>query len=192
MREKRYYAIFSTAAGRVGVLGSGNGLCRATLPQKTERAAFRALGEDLKDAVNTPERFKDIIERYRTYFAGRRMDFPDKLDLTDATPFQQAVWQAVRLIPYGETRSYSWVAAAAGKTRAARAAGQALARNPLPIIVPCHRVVAGDGGPGGFSGGFKMKRFLLRLEAKTSMNDLQGIIGHPIYQHDIFWQAAFF
>jgi methylated-DNA-[protein]-cysteine S-methyltransferase len=171
MREKSYYATFNTVAGWVGVLGSGNGLCRATLPQKTERAAYRALGEGLKDAVNTPERFKDLIKRYRAFYADRRVDFPDKVDFTGATPFQRAVWQATRLIPYGETRSYRWVAAKAGNVKAARAAGQALARNPLPIIIPCHRVVAWDGGPGGFSGGLKMKRFLLGLEAKEMMNE---------------------
>jgi methylated-DNA-[protein]-cysteine S-methyltransferase len=171
MREKRYYTTFNTAAGWVGVLGSGDGPCRATLPQKTERAAYHALGEGLNDAVNTPGRFKGLIKRYRAYFTGRRADFPDKLDFTGATPFQRAVWQVTRLISYGETRSYRWVAAKAGNAKAARAAGQALARNPLPIIIPCHRVVASDGGPGGFSGGLKMKRFLLGLEAKEMMNE---------------------
>jgi len=74
------------------------------------------------------------------------------------------VWQATRLIPYGETRSYLWVAVQIGKPGAARAVGQALGRNPLPVIVPCHRVIAADGGLGGFTGGLEMKRRLLELE----------------------------
>jgi len=98
------------------------------------------------------------------YFTGQRVDFPDRLDLSGATPFQRGVWQAARLIPYGETRSYAWVAGQIGKPKAARAVGQALGRNPLPLIVPCHRVLAADGGIGGFSGGVEMKKYLLAHE----------------------------
>lgn len=167
MRNELYYTVFSTAAGRVGILGSENGLRRTTLPQDSEAAVYRLLGDSLKDATETPQRFTGLTERYRAYYSGRRTDFPDKLDFTGATPFQKVVWEAVRLIPYGETRSYKWAAVKAGNPGAARAAGQALAKNPLPIIVPCHRVLAADGGIGGFSGGLKMKEWLLRLEGKA-------------------------
>ncbi|MFH1003370.1 MAG: MGMT family protein [Chloroflexota bacterium] len=91
------------------------------------------------------------------------MAFPDGLDLSGATPFQRRVWGVTRLIPRGETRSYGWVAGQLG-VASARAVGQALARNPLPVIVPCHRVVAADGGPGGYRGGLALKRRLLILE----------------------------
>lgn len=165
-----HYAVFETAAGWVALLGSSDGLRRATLPQRSEDIAFRLLGDDVKGAAPAPERFKDLIDRYRSYFSGSRVDFPDKLDFAVATPFQQAVWRATRLIPWGQSRSYKWVAGQAGSPGAARAAGQALARNPLPVIVPCHRVLERNGGPGGFSGGLKMKRFLLRLEANTPGN----------------------
>jgi methylated-DNA-[protein]-cysteine S-methyltransferase len=171
MSEALYYTVFSTKAGRVGIMGSVNGLRRATLPQDSDRAVYRRLGDSLKDAREAPERFTDLIERLQAYYSGYRTDFPDKLDFGDATAFQQAVWRAARLIPYGETRSYRWVAAAAGNLKAARAAGQALARNPLPIIVPCHRVLAADGGLGGFSGGLKVKEYLLELEARGMTND---------------------
>jgi len=80
------------------------------------------------------------------------------------------VWQLTRLIPYGETRSYTWVAEQLGKAGAVRAVGQALARNPLPIIVPCHRVVAKDGKLGGYSGGVEKKDYLLRLESSANIN----------------------
>jgi methylated-DNA-[protein]-cysteine S-methyltransferase len=75
------------------------------------------------------------------------------------------VWEKTRLIPYGKTRSYSWVAEQMGKPRAVRAVGQALGKNPLPIIIPCHRVIANNERLGGFSGGVEWKRYLLDLEA---------------------------
>jgi methylated-DNA-[protein]-cysteine S-methyltransferase len=160
-----FYAIFATAAGWLGIVGSASGLCRATLPQRTERMVYELLRDDLINAEDSPRRFGDLIDRYQAYFSGQRVDFPDKLDLRMSTSFQCAVWQATRQIPYGQARGYAWVAAAAGNPGAVRAAGQALARNPLPVIVPCHRVLSSDGGLGGFSGGLKMKKFLLKLEA---------------------------
>jgi methylated-DNA-[protein]-cysteine S-methyltransferase len=165
MKNELYYTVFGTRAGRVGILGSKKGLRRTTLPQASRQAVCGLLGDCLKEASEEPGRFTDLVERLQAYFSGYRTAFPDELDLTAATPFQRAVWEVTRLIPYGETRSYAWTAATAGKSGAARAAGQALARNPLPIIVPCHRVLAADGGLGGFTGGLKMKESLLRLEA---------------------------
>jgi len=108
------------------------------------------------------------MERLRMYFRGQETAFPVKLDLSGATAFQRDVWEITRAIPYGETRSYGWVAGQIKKPGAARAAGQALGRNPLPIIIPCHRVIAGNGGLGGFSGGIECKKQLLRLEGAYS------------------------
>jgi len=162
-----FYVIFDTAAGWVGILGSAAGLCRATLPQPSKHAAYISLGDDLKDARETPPRFADLVERYRAYFHGQRVEFTDALDLAGASPFQCAVWRAACDIPYGQTRSYSWVAERAGNPRAVRAAGQALSVNPLPIIVSCHRVLAKDGGLGGYSGGLPVKKMLLELETAT-------------------------
>ena len=167
MSDAMYYTVFNTAAGWVGILGSEKGLRRATLPKHSEQAVHEVLRDSLANAVEAPQCFADLIERFLTYFTGHRVEFPDKIDFTGATRFQQSVWQATRLIPYGEIRSYTWVAAKAGNPKAARATGQALGRNPLPVIVPCHRVLAANGGPGGFSGGLKMKRWLLGLEENT-------------------------
>jgi methylated-DNA-[protein]-cysteine S-methyltransferase len=158
-----YYAVFETIAGWVGIEGSVKGLRRATLPLRTEQAVCRTLGIDPKSAAPSG-RLDDLVGRYRAYFSGHYMEFPDKLDLEEATPFRRAVWQATRRIPFGQTRSYAWVANRIGNARAVRAVGQALAANPLPVIVPCHRVLASNGGLGGFSGGLDMKRFLLKLE----------------------------
>jgi methylated-DNA-[protein]-cysteine S-methyltransferase len=84
------------------------------------------------------------------YFLGQRTDFDEPLDLQGATHFQARVWSIVRAIPYGQVRSYGWVAAQARSPRAARAVGQVMANNPFPIIVPCHRVVGQAGGLTGF------------------------------------------
>ena len=144
-------------------MGSSSGLLAATTPQSSAREAEQELG-DISDAKQSEKPFAELIKRLKSYFAGQRVDFPDELDLSSATPFQRQVWRLTRLIPYGETRSYGWIAKRLGK-RGARAVGQALAKNRLPVIIPCHRVVAGDGGLGGYSGGVRVKRALLRLEA---------------------------
>ena len=97
------------------------------------------------------------------YFAGKRRKFTVPLDL-HGTPFQLQVWQTLRRIPFGKAVSYGEEARMLGKPKAARAVGSANGRNPVPIIVPCHRVVAGDGSLGGYSAGLPMKRKLLALE----------------------------
>ncbi|NBT38103.1 MAG: methylated-DNA--[protein]-cysteine S-methyltransferase, partial [Actinobacteria bacterium] len=99
----------------------------------------------------------------REYFSGRRQKFTVKLDL-DGTEFQRTAWEAMRRIPFGSTISYGDQAKAIGKPKAFRAVGSANGRNPVPIIVPCHRVLASDGSLGGYSLGLSMKRRLLALE----------------------------
>ena len=169
MTQELYYFIFDTPVGWVGILGSTAGLLRVTLPRRSATEIQQLLGISPDQATLSPHRFQNLMERLRAYFAGHKVVFPDRLDLSAATTFQREVWKATRLIPYGETRSYTWVAEQLKKPEAARAVGQALGRNPLPVIIPCHRVLAGNGGLGGFSGGLEMKRFLLHLEAKTGI-----------------------
>lgn len=152
----------------MGVLASETGLLRVTFPRDSASEAEEQLGGSINQADNSSQLFEDLIKRLGAYYDGHQVDFPDKLDLSAATAFQREVWAASRLIPYGETRSYTWVAEQIGKPKAVRAVGQALGRNPLPVIVPCHRVLAIDGAIGGFSGGLEMKRFLLRLERSSA------------------------
>jgi methylated-DNA-[protein]-cysteine S-methyltransferase len=163
------YSVFETVLGWVGILVSGRGLLATTLPQPTVEQARHQLGTNVDAATWSPHRFNGLMSRLRSYFCGGEVAFPDKLDLTGATNFEREVWVATRLIPYGETRSYLWVARQIGRPGAARAVGQALGKNPLPIIVPCHRVIASNGGLGGFGGGLKMKRRLLVLESATTV-----------------------
>jgi len=161
------YVTFNSAMGWIGLLGSARGLLCTTLPQRTVKEALRKLGDGVELASWSPHLFADLIQRLRAYFAGQQAGFPDELALSRATAFRREVWEITRLIPYGENRTCGWVAERIGKPKAARAVGQALSRNPLPIIVPCHRVIASDGKLGGFTGGLAMKRALLALESKA-------------------------
>lgn len=161
------YTVFRCGQGWVGALSSSTGLRRLTLPQSSRNEALKAL--DLPEkAQEAPELFAALSKRLQAYFMGQKTDFPDELDLQQATPFQRRVWEATKRIPCGETRSYIWVAQQAGCPRGARAAGQALGRNPVPIIIPCHRVLASNGKLGGFTGGLKVKESLLNLEAASN------------------------
>lgn len=105
-----------------------------------------------------------LRRQLQAYAAGRAVNWTVPLDLTVGTPFQRAVWRVLRRIPLGETRSYAWVARQIGRPRATRAVGAACGANPIPILVPCHRVVASDGALGGFSAGLRWKKRLLALE----------------------------
>lgn len=149
---------FNTTLGPVGVTASANGLLTLDLPSHSTR-----------QAPQPSPQFTGLIERLQAYFNGSKVAFPDKLDLSAATPFQSRVWAVTRLIPYGETRSYRWVARQVGQPAAVRAVGQALARNPLPVIIPCHRVISSDGSLGGYSGGLEVKRTLLKLEKEAQL-----------------------
>ena len=169
MTQQLNYITFNTDMGWIGILSSAKGLLGTTLPQRSAQEVCPQLGDNVSYATWTPHLFKDLMERLKVYFKGHRTMFPDKLDFSRATHFQREVWEITRLIPYGETRSYAWVAEQIKKPRAARAVGQALGKNPLPIIVPCHRVVASDGKLGGFGGGIEMKRHLLSLETFASI-----------------------
>ena len=159
------FILFDTSLGWMGILSSPRGLKRVILPKESREEVL----SQTKDCGYLTEdydfdSFGDLPQRLRRYLAGEPVDFSDRLDLAGTTRFQQNVWQIVRTVPYGQTKSYAWVAGRLGPGKLARAVGQALARNPLPIIIPCHRVISGDGSLGGFSDGVEMKKYLLRLE----------------------------
>ena len=111
------------------------------------------------------EPFADAAQQLAEYFDGRRRTFELALQ-PDTTPFQAEVLQALQGIPYGETRSYGAIAAQIGRPKAARAVGAANGSNPLPIVIPCHRVVGSNGALTGFGGGLEVKDFLLNLERR--------------------------
>jgi O-6-methylguanine DNA methyltransferase len=111
--------------------------------------------------------FAETRRQLEEYFAGRRLVFRLPLDLEQGTAFQRRVWRALLDIPYGHTMSYKEVAMTIGQPSAVRAVGAANGANPIPIVVPCHRVVASDGTLGGYGGGLSIKRDLLDLEGNT-------------------------
>lgn len=165
------YDIFETPHGWVGVLASEQGIRRTTLPEPTIEACRDKLGGAIDDAERTPEMFLELRSKIERFLDGEDVDFGDvPIDVDDASPFHRAAWQACRTIPSGETRPYRWLAAAAGRPNAPRAAGQAMARNRLPFLIPCHRVIASDGSLGGYGSGrtrLELKKRLLEMEARS-------------------------
>ncbi len=135
-------AIFSTPLGWVGVGIFEKGICRIVLPRGSQKTAKSELANVKHEMANTAvsqtsdRDFKKTVKLLQQYFSGRRVSFDLPLDLSYYTPFQRAVWKAAASIPYGETRSYAWIAKKIGKPKAARAVGQALGANPVPILIP--------------------------------------------------------
>lgn len=111
--------------------------------------------------------FADVAAQLDEYFAGERTTFDLELRVTGGDSFRRAVWHQMTLIPYGETRSYGDLARALGDRTLAQAVGVACGRNPLPVVVPCHRIIGADGSLVGFGGGLPRKRFLLDLEQRA-------------------------
>ncbi len=166
--EKLRFDIIKIDWGYIALALSKHGLRHVILPKSQKQAAFEALcaatrGEELIPDNKHPL-FKKLQVQLRHYFQGRPVDFNLKLDYNVATVFQRQVWCVARTIPYGTTRTYGWIAEMMGDPESKRAVGQALNANPLPLLVPCHRVVAAKGRLGGFSGGAEMKLQLQRLE----------------------------
>jgi methylated-DNA-[protein]-cysteine S-methyltransferase len=142
------------------------GLRRVILPQSSPERVVELLGIRTTDLESDISVFGDLPRRLSRYFEGQMISFDDELDVADATRFYQRVWEATRTIPYGETQSYALVAEQVGKPGAARAVGQAMAKNPVPLVVPCHRVIASGRGLGGYGGGLEMKCQLLEMESR--------------------------
>ena len=150
------WSVLMTPIGDVGLAVDGIGLC-----------AVRFGGADGRTSRSGRDhRLTSVMDQLSAYFAGVRTEFEVKVSVRSGTVFEHAVWAAIARIPYGEMRSYGDIAASVGDRMAARAVGAACNRNPLPIIVPCHRVVGADGTLGGFGGGLDRKIWLLQHEAK--------------------------
>ena len=122
--------------------------------------------EDYLSENHNSKLFQRIRKSIISYFNGKKVKFNFPIDRIRATEFQKSVWKETSKIPYGTTTSYGEIAERIGKPKSYRAVGNALGANPLPIIIPCHRVVSSNGSLGGFSGGLKLKKFLLELEKK--------------------------
>ncbi|MBI5778500.1 MAG: methylated-DNA--[protein]-cysteine S-methyltransferase [Planctomycetes bacterium] len=165
--------LFKTNFGWCGISADENVIRRIVLPSHNKRLVLQRLNKPNRVHKNNSGLapaitglLKDLIR----YFNGEKVDFNNPAryisGLTDASDFERAVYQTLISIPYGRVRSYQWVAQRAGHPKAGRAVGNALAKNPLPIIIPCHRVIKSDDSLGNFSalGGTGLKKKLLELE----------------------------
>jgi methylated-DNA-[protein]-cysteine S-methyltransferase len=156
-----YYCYFDTPIGELLLAGEADSLSMIGFP----KGAMRRDPET--DWIYNEAPFEIVRRQLGEYFAGERKDFDLALSLS-GTEFQVAVLEALQRIPYGETTSYGAVAKLIGRPKAVRAVGAANGRNPIPIIVPCHRVIGSSGDLTGFGGGLDTKAALLRLEAENS------------------------
>lgn len=159
------FRLVRTALGCFGYVARDEKLIAAYLPMEegTMRRAFqRAFPTAVEDEALLPRFARQVVD----YFAGRPVSFDVAVDLSAVTPFRRRVLMACRRIPFGKTVSYAELARRAGSPGAARAVGSAMAHNPIPLVIPCHRVLASGGGIGGFSAsrGVALKEHLLELE----------------------------
>jgi len=163
------WGFFKAGKGFCAAAWTPKGLCVLILPQGRPEAAHRKLFEYLPGACHpalgsTPQPVPDPIQtQARRGLTGKPFHF-SRFDLSFLTPFQQRILAATCRIPFGQTRSYAWVAAQAGSPRGFRAAGQALNRNTIPLFIPCHRVIASGDRLGGYGGGISWKIRLLEAE----------------------------
>jgi methylated-DNA-[protein]-cysteine S-methyltransferase len=166
--EQIHYCLFDTAIGACGIAWSERGLARLQLPETDRAATERSLQTRAAEASQgVPAQIGQLIADIQDYMTGRQIDFAAvAIDLAGAGPFERKVYAAARSIPWGRTVSYGELARQAGSPGAARAVGHALSRNPVPLIVPCHRILAKGRRIGGFSahGGTSTKERLLALE----------------------------
>lgn len=156
---------YDSPLGELTVMVTPRGLVRLSYPGEGTAAQLEEIAERISPRIlRAPEQTDDVRRQLDGYFAGSRRAFDVPIDWRLVRGFAADVLRATARIPFGEVSTYRDVAAAAGSPRAYRAAGNALGSNPVPIVVPCHRVLHADGGVGGYTGGLDRKRFLLQLE----------------------------
>ncbi|MEK6801810.1 MAG: methylated-DNA--[protein]-cysteine S-methyltransferase [Nitrospirota bacterium] len=159
---------FQTAWGLIRITASEKGVTSIDL-SPSDPAARQQPAEAGGAAASIVE---EAQAQLLAYIEGTRREFSFPVDYSAGTPFQRKVWKAIARIPYGRVRSYQWVAMRVGGKQYARAVGMALGANPVPIVVPCHRIISHDGSLGGFSCGLPLKRRLLNLEG--TLNQLRN------------------
>ena len=162
MNPPRYFTEIPSPIGRLHLRSSGDALTGLYMEKHQHLPARPA------DAKSDAAPFRDAIAQLEEYFAGERREFSLPLG-AEGTDFQREVWRGLAAIPYGVTLSYGQLALAIGRPRAVRAVGLANGRNPISIIVPCHRVIGANGTLTGYGGGMERKRFLLDIERGGSL-----------------------
>ncbi len=166
-KKTLWYASHDTKAGRIFAASTSKGITDVSI-NCGKKEFLKRLKERLgEDAVLVEDRrkFLKVFKELDRYFDGKPVHFNMPLDLC-GSPFELSVWKALKRIPRGRTRSYGEVAALLKKPGAARAVGNACGKNPVPIIIPCHRVIKEDGDLGGYTGGVRIKKALLETEGR--------------------------
>ncbi len=159
------YSVLDSPLGPLWAAVGPRGVATISYGQEPDARELRRLVAVFGPGIVPDRKRTDALAReLEQYFAGKRREFDVAADLTGLTPFYRAILRATARVPYGKVTTYAAVAKRAGNERASRAAGGALSWNPIPIVVPCHRVVATDGSLGGYAGGLDAKRRLLALE----------------------------
>ena len=169
MRSKQpvtiYHTIFASPIGKMHLGMTVRGLCCVAWNNSSWEEFLNTVKQRFAANLKSDEsKFNGIKHEIAQYFTGKLKQFTTPVDLFILTPFQQKVLKAAQAIEFGTVRSYREIAVKTGCPGASRAVGNALGRNPVPIVIPCHRVIKTDGTLGGFSGGLDIKRYLLRLE----------------------------
>jgi methylated-DNA-[protein]-cysteine S-methyltransferase len=160
------YRTLDSPVGRLLLAATPEGLVRVAFETEDVDSVLSELAAQVSPRVLlAPERLDTVASELEEYFAGRRHAFDVRVDLRLARGFRRAVLERLTQVPYARTVSYAELAARAGSPRAVRAVGTACALNPVPLVVPCHRVVRSDGAPGAYRGGAAVKRRLLAMEA---------------------------
>jgi O-6-methylguanine DNA methyltransferase len=162
------WATMKSRVGTIRVAATPRGVCKIALGKETAADFFDWLERYVGHAPRQPERSGIValaLDQIAEYLDCRRREFDLPLDLR-GTDFQRRMWSAVSAIPYGETRTYADIARVLGKPQAVRAVGAANGANPLPLVVPCHRVLGSDGSLTGYGGGLDVKRRLLEMESR--------------------------
>jgi methylated-DNA-[protein]-cysteine S-methyltransferase len=163
--SKIYCTSFDSKIGTIYIASTEKGLCKICIPKETKKDFFSWLATNFneEDVVDNKSRNKEVIDQLTRYFNGKLAKFSVPMDLIGTT-FQLRVWKELRNIPYGTTISYKQLARRVGVPRGFQAVGSANGCNPMPIIIPCHRVIGTDGSLTGYAAGIKTKEFLLRAE----------------------------
>ncbi|HEY2052757.1 MAG TPA: methylated-DNA--[protein]-cysteine S-methyltransferase [Solirubrobacterales bacterium] len=162
------YATADSPFGTLLLARTPQGLVRLALPSEDVEETLADLAERISPRVlEAPAQLDEERRELEDYFAGRRHEFEMPIDWQLSHGFLLRARQGIAAIPYGETRTYTDLAREAGNERAVRAAGSACSRNPIPLVVPCHRVVRSDGTPGLYAGGVEMKKRLLEMENQS-------------------------
>jgi methylated-DNA-[protein]-cysteine S-methyltransferase len=163
---RRVHTVVDSPVGPLTLVATDGALAGLYMDDQRHRPAGEAFGEREEFGAPDPTPLREAADQLEDYFAGRRTVFDVPVAFA-GTPFQNRVWAALREIPFGETLSYGELAERVGRPGAARAVGLANGRNPIGIVVPCHRVVGGGGSLTGYGGGLARKRYLLDLERRV-------------------------